>query len=609
VTTYRLFPATDGPSSVTGTTGDWLLGVMFSTLGAMSWFDGYWAWVPADGDTTPRKCAVWNIYSTSAQQVVSGSVVTSGTLTAGQWNFIPLGTPIQLAPGTLYCAAQGWTVTSGIPVTGSQFGGGQPLASGVTSGPLTAWSSLGGSNEFPAASLNQGHGQMLFSNALGADPSAAIPNNGSGDDNLWVDVQLSDTAPSGYTGSYRLYPNMTDLGNFSLDTANGFTLGKQFSLSEQCDVNNVWFYSPATVTQLPAEVGVYRISDQSLVLSESSPTWSGAAGSGWISAPLSGSLDAGTDYKVVVFQGSNVIWNAAVANYYSTGFGGSGLTSGPISVPGNASAASPGQETYHQAAAIAYPDTSAGPFAYGLDIEVTPVTADSGTAAVTAHKATLAASGSESVTGSAAVAAHKARLSGSGTESDAGSAAVRAHKARVAASGTESVSGTGAVRAAKARLSGVQAGTVTGTAAVRARKARVSGGTAAPLTGFPDIPHAVCDLLASLANGADIETPADLQSQVPWIRVTRTGGQSDLITDTASLVVDVFASGATEGATIAEKIRQRLITGPFRSDVSFRTNHGQVDRAFCSVGPTLLPPTDSDNLRLVTASYNVSMRR
>lgn len=129
------------------------------------------------------------------------------------------------------------------------------------------------------------------------------------------------------------------------------------------------------------------------------------------------------------------------------------------------------------------------------------------------------------------------------------------------------------------------------------------------LPGYPDVAHAVCDLLADLVTGADIETPADLQSQVPWIRVTRTGGSSDRVTDRANLSVDVFASGATEASSIAEQVRQRLINGPFRSDVSFRTDHGQVDLATVAVGPQLLPPTDSDNLRLVTASYNVSVRR
>lgn len=129
------------------------------------------------------------------------------------------------------------------------------------------------------------------------------------------------------------------------------------------------------------------------------------------------------------------------------------------------------------------------------------------------------------------------------------------------------------------------------------------------LPGFPDVAHAVCDLLADLATGADIEIPADLQSRVPWIRVTRTGGSSDRVTDNAALSVDVFADDAAAASAVAEQVRQRLTLGPFRSDVSFRTAHGQVDGARVAVGPQLLPPTDSDNLRLVTASYQVSMRR
>lgn len=131
------------------------------------------------------------------------------------------------------------------------------------------------------------------------------------------------------------------------------------------------------------------------------------------------------------------------------------------------------------------------------------------------------------------------------------------------------------------------------------------------LAVYPDVPHAVCDLLASLpgVNGAGIEAPVDLQSQVPWIKVTRTGGESNRVTDTASLVVDVFASGATEAWDIAKLALQRLIRGPFLSDVSFRTAHGQVDKALVNVSPALQPPTDSDNLRLVTATYTVSVRR
>ena len=373
MTTYTLLaPGTSGPA-VTSASGGWLLGVQFSVTGGTRWFNGYYHWVPADGDTTPRKCALWNVYASSTQTVISGSVVTSGTMTLGQWNFVPLVTPVLLAPGTQYVAAVGWTVPggSGIPVTSNQFDSGQPFAAGIVNGPLTGWSASTGSNGYPNP-YGIG-GQMLFSNSLGADPSVNMPNNGSGSDNLWVDVQISDTAPAGYPGSYRLWPNAYDLGNWALDTANEFTLGTEFSLSQACTINNVWFYSPAGVTILPSAVGVYQVSGASLVASNNSPSWSGAAASGWISTPLSGTLPAGASYKVVVLGGDNVnIWNAAVANYWTTGFGGSGLTSGPITAPNNASADSPGQETYNLGAAMTYPGTNAGPFHYGVDIELTP---------------------------------------------------------------------------------------------------------------------------------------------------------------------------------------------------------------------------------------------
>lgn len=374
MSTNRLFPATNGPAAVTAASGGWLVGVIFSPNSKMAWFNGYFIWVPNNGDTTPRKFALWNRYSNTAQNLVPNSVVTSGTMTQGAWNFVALPSPIQLSPTALYCAAAGWNVTSGIAVTSGQFGAAEPFAAGIVNGILTGWSAQSGSNAFPAATGNYNLGQMLFSNVLGSDPSVAMPNNGSGDDNLWVDVQISDTAPTGYAGSYRFYPNQADAGNFSLDTANGFTLGKQFSVSVPCAVNNIWFYSPATVTQLPTQIGVYQVSGQTLIGSNSSPSWSGAAGSGWVSAALSGvALSAGVNYKAVVFQGANVIWNAAIANYYSTGFGANGLIAGPLTAPNNAGAVAPGQESYHQAAVISYPDTNVGPFFYGLDIEVTPL--------------------------------------------------------------------------------------------------------------------------------------------------------------------------------------------------------------------------------------------
>lgn len=387
MTVYRLMDGVAGrpgtgstgtqpPSAPSAYAGNFLAGTLFSSIGVMGWLQGYWFWCPPGGDTGAQKFALWNRYSASAQNLVPGSVAVSGALTAGAWNYVPLGTPVQLGADGLYVAATGWVSVNGFPDSQNQFGAAQPYAAGITNGPLTAWSDAAGggtNNWLGAATASWGLSQGLFSSALGSDPSVNMPNAGSASSNFWVDVAVSDTAPAGYSGSYRVWPNKADLGNYSLDTANQFTLGMEFILSQACTVSRIWFYSPATVTILPAAIGVYQVSTAALVTNTSSPSWSGAAGSGWVSAPLTGTLQAGTKYKAAVFGGDNAsAWNAAVANYFSTGYGGSGLTAGPVSVYSGAAADAPGQETYNLGPALAYPGTNAGPYAYGVDIEVTP---------------------------------------------------------------------------------------------------------------------------------------------------------------------------------------------------------------------------------------------
>ena len=83
------------------------------------------------------------------------------------------------------------------------------------------------------------------------------------------------------------------------------------------------------------------------------------------------------NYKVVVLNGagSPAIWNGASALYWSTGFGGNGLTAGPITAPNNVHRHSPGQESYNLGRHLTYPNTNAGPYSYWVDIEVTPIAA------------------------------------------------------------------------------------------------------------------------------------------------------------------------------------------------------------------------------------------
>jgi Domain of unknown function (DUF4082) len=393
MTTYRLMDGLsgrpgNGPSTGTAYSGAYLAGTAFKVTQANMWLQGYWWWVCNTGQQTgAQKFALWQPAAANVATLIPNSVVTSGALTAGQWNYTALPTPIPLCitgvsasqGGAPYIAATGYTSTTGFPELDFQYGSLQPYTNGITNGPLTAYSdgtSGSASNPVPITSVAQG----LFGTSS-ADPSAACPFTGFHSANFWVDVQVSDTPPPGYTGSYRLWPNVPTPVSLVLDTANNFTLGTEFTLSQSCTLNKIWFYSPSGVTQLPTECGIWLVSGQTLVSGThvSSPSWSGSAGSGWVSCSYSTvTLPAG-DYKVSVFNGAGtpVAWNDSSFPYWANGSGGAnGITAGPLSAPNNATATSPGQSTYHQGASFVWPDTYAsgiGSATYWVDVEVTPI--------------------------------------------------------------------------------------------------------------------------------------------------------------------------------------------------------------------------------------------
>ena len=263
--TYRLFPSIAGPSTPVSYTGNFLAGVLFWVT-SNCWFEGYWWWVcPTGQSTAPQKFALWQVYGGGEGTVIPGSVVTSGTLTAGQWNYVPLPTPIPLSIGSVggvgaavYEVATGFS--NSFPDTNSQFGAGDPYASGITSGPLFGYSDQGASAPCPASATSF---QGAFG-AAGTDPSVTLPSQGSSSSNFWIDLQVSDTAPAGYSGSYRLWPNYPTVfpTQATIDTQ-AQTMGTQFSLSESCTVNNVWFYSPPFADALPASTQIWNASTQS----------------------------------------------------------------------------------------------------------------------------------------------------------------------------------------------------------------------------------------------------------------------------------------------------------------------------------------------------------
>ena len=386
--TYRLFPSTSGPSSPVSYSGDFLCGVLFCVTSS-SWFEGYWWWVcPTGQSTSPQKFALWQVYGPGQGNLVPGSVVTSGTLTPGQWNYISLPTPLPLSIGNVtgvgaavYEAATGFS--GSFPDSNDQFGSGGPYASGITNGPLFAYSDQGASAPAPTSATSF---QGAFSVA-GTDPSVNLPAQGSDSSNFWMDLQVSDAAPDGYSGSYRLWPNYPTIfpTQPTIDTQ-AQTMGTQFTLSEPGALNNIWFYSPPFADALPASTQIWDATTQSLVSGTNlTASWSGGVASGWVANPYASPgivLPAG-NYIATVYYGGGQVFYMESRGYFGSHLGDAGpatngMSNGPLSSPSNANAVNPpgGNSCYFQGGTSpTYPnawDTNDGGENRWVDIEITP---------------------------------------------------------------------------------------------------------------------------------------------------------------------------------------------------------------------------------------------
>lgn len=343
----------NGPGSPTARTGNSQAGMIFGVTDSRYWFQGYYWWVPSGGDTGAQKFCLYSMDwydSALTHALIPAATVTSGTLTAGAWNFVPLATPVQLSAGSggtatggMYLATTAWTAVNGYPDTAGQFGTSDLYGSGITSGPLFTF---GQGN--PAGTLTAGS----TAGTAGSDPAAATPPTATDGtfDNFWLDVQVTSIAPAGYAGSYRLWPNRGIGGANAVtsgDSAVGYVIGTEVHLSGQCTVNNIWYFSPSGTTQLATRASVWTITGAdagSEVVAVTSPSWhapgggAATAGEGWCYAPVPGgpALAAG-HYKVAVFNGagSPVSWSVTddTSGYWLSAEGSAGITSGPVSAP------------------------------------------------------------------------------------------------------------------------------------------------------------------------------------------------------------------------------------------------------------------------------------
>ena len=153
MTTYRLFPSTDGPSTPASYgSNPIVVGVQFQVNTGGCWLDGYWWWVcPSEQPTQAQLFALWQAYTDVGEgNLIASATVESGTLKAGEWNFVELSAPVPLSIGATYIAATG--LTGDFPTTNNQFGGSGPYSAGITAGPLFAYSDItqnGGSAPAP----------------------------------------------------------------------------------------------------------------------------------------------------------------------------------------------------------------------------------------------------------------------------------------------------------------------------------------------------------------------------------------------------------------------------------------------------------------------------
>ena len=425
MTTWRLFPSTNGPSAVVSYSGNLLCAVQFCVT-AEAWFQGYWWWVcPTGQSTAPVKCALWlcpnHESSIGTPQLVSGSVVTSGTLTPGQWNWIPLPTTIPLSLGgspgmtppitglgaAVYTAAIG--VNGSFPDTNHSFGSGDVYANGITDGPLTAYSQPSGTMPVPPSGFSGG-GNGVFTTA-GSDPSLVCPTElTSTDDNLWVDVQVSDYSEAPAGTSLRLWPSAPGIVQAPNGDPTISMSATAFTLSQSCTLNRIWMNNPPGSTGMATRVGIWNTETHTEIAGtdNASPTWlvpGGAAaniGDGWMYVDYTSAgivLPAG-NYAVSFFNGDGKLIYRDDHNYWFAGtdpvggatVGGAGwngiswgggiltapnVANGPLLVYDDGSGTKHGQVPYQpNAGAWMYPGAFEASEDWGetrwADVEVTP---------------------------------------------------------------------------------------------------------------------------------------------------------------------------------------------------------------------------------------------
>jgi len=135
------------------------------------------------------------------------------------------------------------------------------------------------------------------------------------------------------------------------------TLGTAFTLSQAAPLTGIWYYSPAGAGALSTACAIYDVTSTTVVAGtlNSSPSWSGAAGSGWVKCSYGGTVTLNASQAYVV------------AAYFNTTVSSSGSFTWPV-LSGVIDATS---DQFLASGSFVYPSTNGGAFSHFIDVEVT----------------------------------------------------------------------------------------------------------------------------------------------------------------------------------------------------------------------------------------------
>jgi hypothetical protein len=363
VTTYTLFPSASGPGASTEISAI-VLGKGFDVTSGGLYLQGCGIWRCDSNQPGSGNYVIWQATGPEAGAEIPSTLISASGEITGQFNYTDYAAAIPLSQGVPYYLQRG--LAGYFPDTANYFDSGGTAPGGIVNGPLNGYSDNTGTNADPWGNPNGS-----FS-TVGSDPTAAFASSGNNGYNPWLTPVITTIAPGNATS--RLWPTYPKPIGASINSQTiDYTLATQMAFSQAVTPQRLWFYSPPTAAVLPTKCLIYDISTTSIVSGSvnSSPSWSGTAGSGWVSCDYTTSglniASTGNTYAPAVYYTGGSEWFVAQTDWWSGGGpGSSGLTWNLITAPSGAGIYNVGD---------GFPATPGDGENYWVDLEVLPYTA------------------------------------------------------------------------------------------------------------------------------------------------------------------------------------------------------------------------------------------